>query len=563
MFRSLRFKLIVVVIIAAAPAWALLLQMASRERERETEAARERTLRVARLISQEHWRVLESAHGVLMTLAQMPALKNGDMETAHKHMLALHSAFPSYYETFGFADLQGNILLSAVPTSSPLNIRDRPYYVDALEKRNLSVGTYQIGRSTGKPAVNLGYPVETPNGEVIGVVYAAVSLGWLQQMLSAAEFGDAMKVTVSDANGTVLASYPLNGLSPGQPVSEQKRKLMERDQTEGATLIERAKDSVFFAWVSLDTPSNSGRVFVSVSMPRSIVMTPLTRTFVKYLVWLAAAAVITIAGTWYVGETRVVQPVKQLIRSTRSIAAGDLSARAPAAENTGGEIRELATTFNEMAASLQRTSRDLEFAYDETLDGWARALEFRDKETIGHTLRVTEVTVRLARAMNLSEEEILHIRRGALLHDIGKMGVPDAILFKNTSLTEQEWSIMRKHPIFAYDLLFPIEYLRPALDIPYCHHERWDGKGYPRGLAGTEIPLAARIFAVVDAWDALRHDRPYRQSWRQERVLGYLQANSGTAFDPKVVDAFVAMEEGIQQAIADADFVTSQVTTAW
>ncbi|MDQ7843680.1 MAG: GAF domain-containing protein [Armatimonadota bacterium] len=193
---------------------------------------------------------------------------------------------------------------------------------------------------------------------------------------------------------------------------------------------------------------------------------------------------------------------------------------------------------------LQRSNLELTLAYDTTLEGWSRALDLRDRETEGHTQRVVELTLRLARAMGLREEELVHVRRGALLHDIGKMGIPDSILHKPGPLTEAEWEIMRRHPVYAYDLLSPIAYLRPALDIPYCHHEKWDGTGYPRGLQGEQIPLAARIFAVVDVLDALTSDRPYRRAWSRERALAYIREQAGAHFDPAVVNAFFRLVDG-------------------
>jgi HD-GYP domain-containing protein (c-di-GMP phosphodiesterase class II) len=187
---------------------------------------------------------------------------------------------------------------------------------------------------------------------------------------------------------------------------------------------------------------------------------------------------------------------------------------------------------------LQRANLELSLAYDRTIEGWSRALDMRDKETEGHTQRVTEMTMRVSRLAGISEPELVHVRRGALLHDIGKMGVPDAILLKPGPLTNDEWSIMRLHPVFAVELLAAIEYLRPALDIPYCHHEKWDGTGYPRGLKGDQIPLAARLFAVVDVWDALRSDRPYRQGWSDEKVRQHIREGSGTHFDPRAIELF-------------------------
>ena len=191
--------------------------------------------------------------------------------------------------------------------------------------------------------------------------------------------------------------------------------------------------------------------------------------------------------------------------------------------------------------SLERSNHELSQAYDATIEGWSRAMDLRDKETEGHTQRVTEMTINLARAFGLPEEELLHIRRGSLLHDIGKMGVPDHILLKPGELTEEEWARMRTHPEYAYNLLKPITFLASALDIPYCHHEKWDGTGYPRGLKGEDIPLVARLFAIVDVWDALRSDRPYRLAWTKEKALEHIQSLSGTYFDPKVVESFLGL----------------------
>ncbi|HEX8834645.1 MAG TPA: HD domain-containing phosphohydrolase, partial [Abditibacteriaceae bacterium] len=197
-----------------------------------------------------------------------------------------------------------------------------------------------------------------------------------------------------------------------------------------------------------------------------------------------------------------------------------------------------ATLFDD----LQRSNAALILAYDTTLEGWSRALDLRDRETEGHTLRVTELALQLARALGLSDEELIHVRRGALLHDIGKMGVPDGILLKPGPLTDDEWISMRRHPTHAFELLSPIEFLQPALDIPHYHHEKWDGSGYPHGLRGEEIPLTARLFAVVDVWDALRSNRPYRTGWPVEKVREQICKDSGTHFDPRIVEAFLQLD---------------------
>lgn len=179
--------------------------------------------------------------------------------------------------------------------------------------------------------------------------------------------------------------------------------------------------------------------------------------------------------------------------------------------------------------------------YEATIHGWLRVLEMKDSETEGHSERVTSMTLRLARHLGMGEEELIAVRWGALLHDIGKIGVPDSILQKPGALTPEEWDVMRLHPVYAYEMLSPIPFLQPTLAIPYCHHERWDGGGYPRGLHGEETPFMARLFSVIDVWDALCSDRPYRKAWEQEKALEHIRANSGTQFDPAIVEAFDAL----------------------
>lgn len=189
--------------------------------------------------------------------------------------------------------------------------------------------------------------------------------------------------------------------------------------------------------------------------------------------------------------------------------------------------------------ALQLAHDQLRDAYERTIEGWVRALDLRDRETEGHTQRVTEITIKVAKQLGFGEEELAHIKRGALLHDMGKIAIPDEILQKPGPLNESEWEQMRQHPIYAYEMLSPIAYLNPALDIPYYHHERWDGSGYPLGLVGEKIPLSARLFAIVDVWDALRSDRPYRKALPRDYVIDYIEENANVLFDPKLVRLFI------------------------
>ena len=196
----------------------------------------------------------------------------------------------------------------------------------------------------------------------------------------------------------------------------------------------------------------------------------------------------------------------------------------------------------ERGADADAAARILK-AYEATREGWIRALDLRDRETEGHSRRVVGLTLKLAEELGVCGERLVHIRRGALLHDVGKMALPDSVLRNPGELSEDEQALMRRHPEHAWEMLKGVEFLGPALEIPYCHHERWDGTGYPRGLKGEEIPLAARLFAVVDVWDALRYDRAYRPGWPAEKVKEHLGAEAGRHFDPAVVPAFLRILE--------------------
>jgi len=206
------------------------------------------------------------------------------------------------------------------------------------------------------------------------------------------------------------------------------------------------------------------------------------------------------------------------------------------------EQTSIAMSNAKLIEDLQLSNKDLAIAYETTLEGWSKALDLRDQETEGHTQRVTEMSLRLAQKLGLSENDLISIRRGALLHDIGKMGIPDSILLKPGPLSPAEWDIMRCHPLYAYELLSPIAYLDTAIDIPHYHHEKWDGTGYPYGLKGPEIPIAARIFSIIDVWDALSSDRPYRKGWPMEKVREYIKNEAGAHFDPSIVQEFLNLD---------------------
>ncbi|MGB8214377.1 MAG: HD domain-containing phosphohydrolase [Anaerolineales bacterium] len=256
----------------------------------------------------------------------------------------------------------------------------------------------------------------------------------------------------------------------------------------------------------------------------------------------------------------IVRPIRQLAVAAQKLAQADFENTSPDTITLidfgkpfwigkDDEIGQLADSFTYMSNelshiyhglvyNLRQANQELSVAYDSALQGWSGALELRDHDTEKHTSRVTEHLVSLARYMGIPEEEIVHYRRGALLHDVGKMAVPDAVLRKTGPLSDQEWETIRQHPIYAYVMLRKIPFLQKALDIPYCHHEKWDGSGYPRGLVKTQIPMSVRMFSVLDAWDALMFDRPYRKAWPKEKALEFIASQSGKDFDPEVVKAF-------------------------
>jgi PAS domain S-box-containing protein len=201
------------------------------------------------------------------------------------------------------------------------------------------------------------------------------------------------------------------------------------------------------------------------------------------------------------------------------------------------DVQELKEAQNE----LLETHLELELSYSSILAGWARTLELRDLETKGHSERVTNIMVDLALRMGFRLEEIVPFRHGAMLHDIGKVAIPDSVLLKPGPLNPDEWQLMKLHPVYGRELLSSIDYLQESLTIPYSHHERWDGTGYPEGLKGEEIPIEARMFAVIDVWDALGNPRPYRAAWPRQDTVDYIQDNSGRYFDPAVVQAFMSI----------------------
>ena len=380
-------------------------------------------------------------------------------------------------------------------------------------------------------------PVYDSQGELAGVVLVGRTLATLTADM---HIGTFAQITFYDQTGRVMYStlpFPQKLTSETaartislKDVSSTKRSLSDQRDLSVSNI---AFTEILGAW---EVRGNHELGVLGIALSQNPVVQASTGSRWRIFL-LAASANILIILVGINVANRITRPLIELVQASIKVSNGDMNVQVDM--RTNDEIAILTESFNTMVASVHRSQQDLLNAYDSTLEGWAKALELRDKETEGHSARVTRLTVRLAEALGIEGEALVNIRRGALLHDIGKMGIPDAILHKSAALNSEELSLMRKHPIYAYDMLKEIGYLQPALAIPFCHHEKWDGTGYPQGLQGEAIPIAARIFAIVDVWDALISDRPYRKALPIQDVIAYVHEQSGRHFDPAVVKVFI------------------------
>jgi putative nucleotidyltransferase with HDIG domain len=382
-------------------------------------------------------------------------------------------------------------------------------------------------------------PVSDLEGNIAGVVLVGRSLPKLTTDIRSKTFA---QITLYDHAGKVLYStlpFP-HDIAPEtvaqvisfKDISSRKRDLSGQRELDVANI---PFAEILGSW---EVRGNQELGVMGVALSQNAVVQASSVSRWRIFLLVASANFLVILVGINLANT-ITRPLLQLVQASVKVSKGDLDVQVN--PGTNDEISILTESFNTMVASLGQSQKDLLKAYDSTLEGWAKALELRDKETEGHSERVTELTVSLAQKMGFQGEALVNIRRGALLHDIGKMGTPDGILHKNGPLTEEERNIIQEHPQNAYNMLKQIDYLQAALEIPYCHHEKWDGTGYPRGLKEEEIPVSARMFAVVDVFDALISDRPYRKAMPRAEVMDYLKKQSGHHFDPRVMDVFIPM----------------------
>ena len=377
-------------------------------------------------------------------------------------------------------------------------------------------------------------PIQSPGGEFEGVVLVGKSLESITNELRQATLAQA---TIYDLQGKPLATTYVEDVDS---LSQELVAGVIQRQSEESYLRDLTVANIDYTEIigALEARGGSDMAVIGTSLSQTFLVQPSNTTRTQVFGLAFAAFIVVISAGVFVAN-RITKPLEGVVKASEAVAEGNLTVKLNATGND--ELSSLASAFNNMVTALEHSNRELMDAYDTTLEGWSKALELRDEETEGHTQRVTDLTVRLARRMGLDGDDLVQIKRGALLHDIGKMGIPDGILNKPGPLTEDEWEVMRRHTIYAYQMLAPIAYLKPALAIPCCHHERWDGSGYPLGWRGQDIPLPARIFAVADVFDALSSDRPYRKAWPKERVVEHLESHKGVHFDPAIVDEFIGM----------------------
>jgi HD-GYP domain-containing protein (c-di-GMP phosphodiesterase class II) len=453
-------------------------------------------------------------------------------------------------EVVDFLDKDGQVVLSLIhqrggdvadyefSTSSEFDYTNVPFIRNVLEERVDDYGDKYSGlvQYSWNDIFYVAGPIYDSQGDFSGVVLVGKSL---ETLLRQIHDETLTQITVYDAKGTPFGSTfympaELDEVEAKTVLANQDQASFKRTigNRRGLNVSNIDYDEILGPW---ESRGNEDLGLIGVSLARTFLVRASNATRLQITGIVSLMLLLVVLLGVYIASI-ITRPVRNLVEASAKVAQGNLNVQVPPRGND--EVTVLTRSFNTMVSSMNQSKIDLLNAYDRTLEGWSMALELRDQETEGHTRRVAEMTLELAVLMGFEGEDLINIRRGALLHDIGKMGIPDSILLKPGKLIPEEWAIMRRHPEFAYELLWPIEYLRPAIPIPYSHHEWWNGNGYPRGLAGEEIPLPARIFAVIDVWDAMNSDRPYRKAIPEPDVRAYLIGAKGVHFDARVVEAF-------------------------
>ncbi len=458
--------------------------------------------------------------------------------------LALPLALNAGIEAIVFVDANGSTVLSQV-----LNPESQTYIsmtpsnsyrsYDFLNQVLAGEVDEQGDKFSGINATSAGTflfiagPVQDAEGRLVGGAMVGRSVDSLVRLLKQEILGN---LTVYDFSGEPLTST-LQGPSPIEP--GQAQLIIER-QDEGSLRRSMSDSGIAYSELvsTFEVRSGTDLGLIGVALPTNFLVetSQVTRGNTFVLMSVALLLVILVGA---VVAGRITRPIRDLKEAALRVSGGDLKVQV--AQRGRDEVGVLGQSFNAMVENLSKSKQDLLDTYDKTIEGWARALDLRDHETEGHSRRVTDMAVRLGKTLGLDQEDLRQLQRGALLHDIGKIAVPDSILLKKGKLTRKEMAQVRQHPEHAKLFMEQIEFLKPAMAIPYSHHERWDGKGYPQGLKGEQIPFLARIFAVADVWDALTSERSYHKAMSFAEALDTIRSEAGTHFDPQVVDAFIKM----------------------
>lgn len=492
----------------------------------------------------EEDRLLETARAIARTQGTATAVSQGDRERLRQ--ISLPIAVNAGEEAVEFVTAEGENLLSMRrPPDAPReryefstdsNLAQYSFVQQALAGEVDQRGDKRAGL-VNAPWGRYFYvaaPIYGAEEEAVGAVLVGTTVDSLVRGMRQATLA---QVTLYSTSGDSLASTFLAPQSLGDEPFQVSGELGQNSYTRSLRVANIDYREIVGPWEI----RGSQRIgLLGTALPESFLVLANRWTLLQIAGMVVVAFILVIAVGFMVSN-HITEPLMQLVRASREVAGGNLGVRLRPRGND--EVGSLASTFNQMVSSLRTSRFEMLNAYDSTLEGWSKALELRDNDTQGHTRRVVEMSMKLGQAMELGPDQLMHLRRGAILHDIGKMGIPDGILRKPAPLDEDEWKTMREHPVFAYEMLAHIDYLRPALAVPLHHHEWWDGSGYPDGLKGEEIPLSARIFAVVDVCDALLSDRPYRSAWSVERTVEYIRSLSGRQFDPTVVETFIGMIE--------------------
>jgi HD-GYP domain-containing protein (c-di-GMP phosphodiesterase class II) len=380
-------------------------------------------------------------------------------------------------------------------------------------------------------------PLKDENGKLVGAAMVGRTVESLTKLIREETLA---QVSFYDLNGQVLSSTLVEnqGLK-----SDQSSEIVAR-QAEGSLSHTFEDNGIGYNELlsTLEVRSGEDIGLMGVALPTRFLVQTSQVTRSNTLLLMAAGLFMVVVVGLFVAR-RITRPIQDLKEAALKVAGGNLEINVPGERRD--EVGVLTHSFNEMVASLGQSKRNLVEAYDKTIEGWALALDLRDHATQGHSRRVAELSLNLAQLMGLKGNQLEQMHRGALLHDIGKIAIPDHILLKQGKLSKTERELMQQHPVYARQFMEQIEYLKPAMDIPYSHHEKWDGSGYPQGLKGTQIPLAARVFSVIDVWDALTSDRPYRKAMAIHKAMALIESESGHHFDPEVVTAFLKMIGGM------------------